>query len=263
VAPTTLPVEAFAIASTVPIKHVESCFSATAERIKVSKTTLVARYSPTSWAVAHDFGVVVFIGVPHAERELVQRRLLATAEGETEPPLAESFLVELEPGSTPLVQFDRVVLPELDARCAELVALAIGQSVGMEYYEESVDGLISQLASKSRRLADTGRLLESNRELLRFVGRGMTTRTQVVHTLALLDAPALAWDSEALDRLYRDLRQSFAIEDRYRALDQKLKMIQDNLELMVELAQHRRSVVLEVAVIALIAMELLLAFIRH
>jgi uncharacterized Rmd1/YagE family protein len=40
-------------------------------------------------------------------------------------------------------------------------------------------------------------------------------------------------------------------------------MIQDNLELMVELAQHRRSVVLEVAVIALIAMELLLAFIRH
>jgi hypothetical protein len=42
-AATTLPVEAFAIASTVPIKQVESCFSAAAERIKVSKTTLVAR----------------------------------------------------------------------------------------------------------------------------------------------------------------------------------------------------------------------------
>ena len=259
----TLRVEAFAIASNVPIKQVESCFSAAAERIKVSKTTLVARYSPTSWAVAHDFGVLVFIGVPEAEREVVQRRLLAAAAGETGAPLTESFLVELKPGSTPVAQFDRVVLPELDARSAELVALAIGQSVGMEYYEESVDGLINQLASKSRRLADTGRLLESNRELLRFIGRGMTTRTQVVHTLALLDAPALAWDSEALDRLYRDLRLSFAIEDRYRALDQKLSMIQDNLELMVELTQHTRSVVLEVAVIALIAMELLLAFVRH
>lgn len=40
-------------------------------------------------------------------------------------------------------------------------------------------------------------------------------------------------------------------------------VIQDNLPLMVELTQHKRSVVLEVAVIALIAMELLLAFVRH
>jgi uncharacterized Rmd1/YagE family protein len=59
------------------------------------------------------------------------------------------------------------------------------------------------------------------------------------------------------------LGASFAIEDRYRALDQKLKRIQDNLELTVDLAQHKRSVLLEVAVIGLIAMELLLAFVRH
>jgi uncharacterized Rmd1/YagE family protein len=40
-------------------------------------------------------------------------------------------------------------------------------------------------------------------------------------------------------------------------------MIQDNLELMVDLAQHKRSVLLEVAVIGLIAAELLIAFFRH
>lgn len=258
-----LSVEAFAIASTAPIKQVASYFPASAERSKVSKTTLVVRYSDSAWAVAHDFGVLVFIGAPEAERESVMNQLLADAEDETRPPLAESFLVELVEGAAPSARFDRVVLPDLDTRNVELVALAIGQSVGMEYYEESVDGLVSQLERMSRQLANSGRFRSNNRELLRFIGRGMVTRTQVVHTLSLLDAPALAWDSEPLDRLYRDLRTSFAIEDRYRTLDQKLEMIQDNLELLVDLAQHKRSVSLEIGVIGLIAFELLLALFRH
>lgn len=256
-------VEAFAIASTAPIRQVEPYFAAAAERVKVSKTTLVVRYPDGAWAVAHDFGVLVFVGVAGPEREQVTARLLTDCEAEPRPPLVENFLVELSPGETPRAKFDRVVLPQLDARSVELVALAIGQSVGMEYYEDNVDRLVSQLERASRRLAEAGRLSDNSRELLRFIGRGMAMRTQVVHTLSLLDAPALAWDDEALDRLYRDLRASFAIEDRYRALDQKLNMIQDNLELMVDLAQHRRSVLLEVAVIGLIAAEILLAFVRH
>jgi uncharacterized Rmd1/YagE family protein len=259
----TLAVEAFAVASTTPIRQVEPYFAAGAERLKVSKTTLVVRYADDAWAVAHDFGVLVFIGVDAAERDHVTRQLVASCEAEPRPPLLETFLVELVPGQPPRARFDRVALPQLDVRSVELVALAVGQSVGMEYYEDNVDGLVSQLERASRHLAEDGKLRDRNRELLRLVGRGMRTRTQVVHTLALLDAPALAWDDEALDRLYRDLRATFAIEDRYRALDQKLSMIQDNLELMVDLAQHKRSVLLEVAVIGLIAAEILLAFVRH
>lgn len=258
-----LTVEAFAIAGTVLPKNAEALFAAEAERVKVSKTTVIVRYDARSWAVAHDFGVLVFIGVPAPEKRSVLDRLLAATGDEKHPPVLESFLVELRAGSVPVAQFDRVVLPELDARSVELVALAIGQSVGMEYYEDSIDKLISELEHTSRQLAETGRFRGKSRDLLSFIGRGMTTRTQVVHTLSLLDAPALAWDNEALDRLYRDLRLSFAIEDRYHALDQKLRMIQDNLALLVELSQHRRSVLLEVAVIALIALEIILALVRH
>jgi uncharacterized Rmd1/YagE family protein len=257
-----IAVEAFAVASNAPIRQVETYFPESAERIKVTKTTLVVRYAEGSWAVAHDFGVLVFIGVPDAERELISKRLLAACESELRPPLVESFVIELAPQRVPLVMFDRVVLPALEVRSVELVALVVGQSVGMEYYEDTVDGLVIQLERAAHGLAEAGRWTGNNRELLRLIGRGMATRTQVVHTLSLLDAPALAWDDEMLDRLYRELRSSFAIEDRYRTLDQKLHMIQDNLELMVEIAQHRRSVWLEVAVIALIAVELLLTFVR-
>lgn len=259
-----IAVEAFAIAGTVLPKSAEALFAPEAERVKVSKTTVIVRYAACSWAVAHDFGVLVFIGVPAGEKRRVLDRLLAATGDVKQPTVLESFLIELLPGSVPAVQFDRVLLPELDARSVELVALAIGQSVGMEYYEDSIDQLVNELEHIARKLANTGRFRSRNRQLLSFIGRGMTTRTQVVHTLSLLDAsPALAWDNEALDRLYGNLRLSFAIEDRYRAFDQKLRMIQDNLELLVDLSQHKRSVLLEVAVIVLIAMEMILAIVRH
>ncbi len=258
-----LTVEAFAMAGTVLPRNVEGAFPPEAERVKVSKTTVIARYAPSAWAVAHDFGVLVFIGVDEAEKQRLLQKVLAACGSEQQPTVLETFLVELRENATPSAQFDRVVLPELEVRSVELLALAIGQSVGMEYYEESIDELVRELEGTSRQLAETGGFRKRNRQLLSFIGRGMTTRTQVVHTLALLDAPALAWDNEALDRLYRDLRHSFAIEDRYRALDQKLSMIQDNLELLVDLSQHKRSVLLEVLVIALIAFEVVLAFVRH
>jgi uncharacterized Rmd1/YagE family protein len=258
-APRTLDVNAYAIASTIALKDVDPLFPPEATRIRTTKTHLVISYSATSWAVAHDFGAVVFIDVPRAEQDRLMATLIARCASESRPPLVEDFRIDLRPGESPEVHFDRVVLPSLDAKHVEIVSIVIAQSVGMEYYENSVDDLIGQIEGFSQQLARAGRFFAKNRELLSFVGRGMQTRTQVIHTLALLDAPALTWDDEALDRLHHDLRASFGIEDRYRGLDHKLRMIQDNLELLVDLTRHTRSIILELAVIILIAIELVIA----
>ena len=255
---TFLPVHAYAFAATISPRDLDRLFPAHAERVKVAKTHVVVRYGATRWAVMHDFGALVFVDVPESERKDVVDALLRFR-AEARPPLVETFAVELSPGAPAKVHFDRVVLPELDARAVELLSLVVAQSVGMEYYEDEVDRLIGEIDRFSRRLAETGRFRGRSRDLLSFVGRGMVTRTEVVHTLALLDAPAVTWDDEALDRLYRELRASFAIEDRYRGLDHKLRVLQDNLELLVDLTRHTRSVLLEIAVIFLIATELILA----
>jgi uncharacterized Rmd1/YagE family protein len=138
----TLDVAAFAIASTVTTKHLDEIFPSELERVRRTKTSLVVRYGERSWAVAHDFGVIVFIGVPESARQLVMQRLLGLCHHENRPPLVENFLVELKPGSQPSALFDRVVLAELDLKSVELVAQIIGQSMGMEYYEDNVDTLL-------------------------------------------------------------------------------------------------------------------------
>lgn len=264
----TIPIKAYAIAATVPLKELAFLFDGKAVLRRASKTVIVARYndanadSDAGWAVVHDFGAVVFFGVAESEQERVVTAMRKFDETDGERPrgtLGESFKVDIRPDTTrPQVTFDSIVVRELTPTVLEVVAFVIGQSVAMEYYEEDVDAILDRLDRIASGLAEMGRFRGSVKELLQFVGRAMLLRNRVIHTLALLDSPELAWNDELIDRLYRELRLSFAVEDRYRALDHKLQMIGDNLELMVDLSQARRSLLLEVLVVVLIAVEILL-----
>ena len=166
--------------------------------------------------------------------------------------------MEVVPGATPAVKFDRVVVAELDARVAEIIALVVAQSVAMDYYEGDVDTMIAELQKRSRILAERGALVGRARQLMRFIGHGMTMRSQVIHTLSLLVSPGATWDSEPLDRLYRDLRVAFEIEERYLALDHEIRIVQDNLALMVDMVRQRRYTFLEVTVAVFVVAETIL-----
>jgi required for meiotic nuclear division protein 1 len=253
-----VPVRAFAVSATVQPRVLAALFAEGAERVRVTKTLVVVRYGPAAWAVAHDFGAVVFIGVEAPECQRVIHALVAQLGDEPRAPVEDTFSVEISPGAPPAVRFDRVVVPELDARIAEIIALVIAQSVAMEYYEGDVDALVVALEKSSQRLADDGALRGSAREMLRFIGRGMTMRSRVIHTLSLLESPAATWESERLDRLFRELRLTFEIEERYLALDHEIRIVQDNLALLVDLVRQRRSVFLEVTVAVFVVAETLL-----
>jgi uncharacterized Rmd1/YagE family protein len=77
-----------------------------------------------------------------------------------------------------------------------------------------------------------------------------------------LDKPDATWDDPAMDRIYDDLRAEFDLGDRFDALESKLRAVQEALELLLGVARDRRLVWLEVAIVALICLELALTFFR-
>ncbi len=255
---TRIAVRSYAVSATLQPKVVDELFAPGAERLRRTKTVSVVRYGPAAWAAVHDFGALVFVGVDRPECERVMKALLAQMGPEPHAPLEETFTIDVSPGAAPQVRFDRVVVPELDARVVELVSLVVAQSVAMEYYEGDLDAMVTALEERSRALAEEGTLRGSVRELTRFIGRGMMIRSQVISTLSLLESPGATWENEALDRLYRGMRASFEIEERYRALDHELRIVQDNLALIVDMARQRRFTILEVTVALLVGVETLL-----
>jgi uncharacterized Rmd1/YagE family protein len=246
------------VSATVQPREVAALFAPEAERVRMTKTFAMVRYGARAWAVVHDFGAVVFFGIGEDECDRVMKALLSKLGEQPHPPLEDSFAVELSPGAPPAARFDRVVVAELEPRTVGLISLVVAQSVAMEYYEGDLDALIAALIERSRHLQREGGLPGRARELMRLIGRGMTMRSEVIHTLSLLDSPGVTWEDEALDKLYRELRGAFEIEERYRALDHESRIVQDNLALLVDIVRQRRYTILEVTVAVFVVAETLL-----
>jgi uncharacterized Rmd1/YagE family protein len=255
--PTTVLLRAFSFASTMTPKELATLLPEGAASVRVTKTQVVASYGGAKCIVGYDFGALVFVGI----EEPVQAKVLeacAKRDTETRPPTEEHFAIEEDPAKPTSVGFDRMVVRAVSQELIELTAFVLAQSAAMEYYEDDVDRLFARLKGIAEQFAAEGRFTQRRKELLRFVGSAMVTRNEVVFTLSLLDTPTLAWNDEQLDRIYRDLRALFEIGDRYRALDHKLTVVRDNLELLVDLTQQRRNLLLELSVLVLIALEVVL-----
>lgn len=254
----TIAVHAYAIAETVPLKKVESVLVESLAAVRVGKTHAVFSWGDERYVVVHDFGAVVFFGIAEPERRDLMSKVVAIVGAQPSPAFEESFAIAVDPNAAASSGFDRVVVPALRVEVVELVALVIGQSAAMEYYEDDVDKILERLDRLSADLAESGRPTFTIRHLTRFTGEAMRLRGRVVLTLALLDAPLATWNDESLDRVYGQLRTSFAIDDRYRALDDKLEMVRDHLGIIVDLTVQKRSHFLEIVVVILIAVEVVL-----
>ncbi len=216
------------------------------------------------YVVGHSFGALVLFGsAASLEKKAIDAWRAISGVSEPRPTTTESFRITIDESQKPAARFDRIVVPVLTQSMVELVALVVGQSVALEHLETEVDETLEKLSKHARELRDSGTFRAGRRELLKLIGNGMALGNRAVFALSLLDAPLASWDDETQDRLFGELQRAFGIEERYRALDHKLVKVQGGLELLVNLIQHQRALFIEVVVVALIALEIVLAFVRH
>jgi uncharacterized Rmd1/YagE family protein len=251
----TVEVFAYGFASTFRLRELAKIVGGNA---RVEKDRLLASPVPGSYLVAYDFGSLVFVGVSEAERRAEVDKIAKRLTGEPHAPLTETFTIEVEPGAPLEVRFDRVILPELSLPAVEIVAEVIAQSVAMDYYADDVAEIEAEMGRITAQLRSAGRIPRRVRSTLRFVGACITTRSDIITTLALFDKPDATWENEQLDRLWNELRHNLELDDRYRLLDAKLRLFQDNLVLLVDLARQRHTLALELLVAFLILLEMLI-----
>jgi uncharacterized Rmd1/YagE family protein len=173
------------------------------------------------------------------------------------PPTTETFLIETIPDKPVEVRFDRVIVPELTVPVVDIVAEVLAQSVAMDYYAKDVEEIEAQIDRLAAVLRTRGRVPRNVKELIQFIGLCIATRNDVISTLALFDKPDATWESEPLDRLWNGLYHMLELDDRYRTLEAKLRMFQDNMVVLVDLARQRHTIALETTVAFLILLEML------
>jgi uncharacterized Rmd1/YagE family protein len=250
-----IAVDAYGFAATFDLKELAPIFGiAKGAELRV-KERLVAQLGPQKWVLAYDFGALVFVGVPTAEQVQLVSQVEKRIPREQHPPLTESFTIEIKEEGPPEVRFDRVLSAHLTLEVVDIVALVLAQSVAMDYYAKDVGEIEREIDRLIDVLRTEGQLPGRMKGLQRFIGVCIATRNDVLSTLALFDKPDATWESETLDKLWDALYRMLELDDRYRALDAKLRLFQDNMVVLADLARGRHAFFLEVTIVVLIFLE--------
>lgn len=258
---TVYAVEAYSYASRFTLQTVKGWFPEDIP-VRSTKTQFIVEFNHDKLLYVFDFGALVFINVPDAERARTVASISSKLTHEPHPPLRETFLVEVRPEVPIEVRFDRVVVPKIAASTLDVIATVLAQSVAIDYYDEDVQQILNRIGDVARDVARRGRHLGGTGDFVKFIGAAIASQVEMIAAISLLDKPDLTWENETADKLHDKLRSNLEIPERYKAIEIKLTTIRDSLQTLIEFSQTRRMLFLEASVVFLIVLEVILSLLK-
>lgn len=155
---------------------------------------------------------------------------------------------------------EAIHLREISTLNLNIIALAISQSVGLEKYEKRFDSLFAQ----SRRIVESIHTYSFTQRgrLMQFAKKLALTRHDMVSNLLLLDKPNILWDNEEAEALYNRLAFVLELYDRHETALSKLSQIKEDVMLVIDIINHKKSEFLEWFIIILIGVEIVMGLIE-
>lgn len=282
-------IKAYHIVEKLRLKDLREKFSQ--PPVEFSNYEMIIRYTSDSFLFVYNYGSVVFFNVSDELREKELNVLQDLRAGESGG-ATDDFILEVQenaalvvnvpqsivqavhvpsqytplpaPGQSPAakVYFDKVVVNQLSYETIKIVCMLFAESTALEYYENLIENLLVKINRFSKTLRKQGRMLESTEDLIKFIGLCMDTKQEIISNLYIVDSPDETWENVELDKMHQDLKVMMEIDVRYRALEYKIKIIQESVEVIVDLSKSKRETLLEMTIILLIAFEIVISIIK-
>ena len=253
-------IKAIHIAEKLKLKDLRERFTRPA--LEFSNYEMVIQYSEDSYLFLYNYGSVVFFNVSDElqEKELsaIHEYRVPTDHGRA----TDLFQLEVQEGAQTKVYFDRVVVGSLSYSLVKIVCMLLAESTALEYYEVLIENLLEKTNVFSKKLQRQGRMLENTEDLIKFIGMCLDTKQEIISNLYIVDSPDETWENVELDKIHQEFKAMMEIDTRYRALEYKIKIIQESVEVIVDLSKSKRATTLEIVIILLIAFELIISLIK-
>ena len=140
-----------------------------------------------------------------------------------------------------------------------LVAIVLARSVSLSRDEILVSEAFNRISPFVMELRENGRASLSIKHAMRLVGNALAARHRIMETAQANDRPDLIWDHPELGRLYSRLEAEYELDERAEVLDRKFVALGDVAEVLLDIVRDKRAYRVELAIIALIAFEILLS----
>lgn len=222
-------------------------------------------YSPKKhqYIFYYKFNTIVFLWFTQEEVEFRVNAL--SGKNPVLDSLSQEYSLEVDEKSE--LQFsitsDVVKLKNNSLNYLEVLCLNIAQSVILDYYETVVESFIPRSTSFYEEIKQTGRVSMRDKEILKIGASALSMKHEIVANLFLLDKPEVTWDDSTVEKFYDSLYVFFDLKDRFRALEYKINMINDDIVFLNEILNYRKGHLMEVIIILLIAFEIGFTLFEH
>lgn len=152
----------------------------------------------------------------------------------------------------------QILLTDASPERLLLVATVLARSVVLARDEVLVSEAFHQIDPLVSDLRQNGRSRLPIREAMKLVGNVLAARHRMMGTVQVDERPDLLWDHPGLDRLYARLEAEYELKERADILDRKFASLGDFTEVLLDIVHGIRAYRLEVAVLALFALEIVL-----
>lgn len=216
----------------------------------------------TGAAFVFRYGVVVLFGVaPAGERQFLE----SVQEHVIDPlpsPEIETATIELAPGEEQVDAHGNIQLRELTPERLLLTATVLARSAVLGRDEMRIADIFDRIEPLVGALQQHGRVNHPIRRVMQQIGEVLAAQHRMVGRAQISEKPEILWDHPELDRLYGRLEAEYELDDRARVIEHKLEVIGDAANALLNVIQDRRSVRLELAIIALIAFEVVVGLVE-
>ena len=254
-----IKVEAIQLAESFNIKKFRADFQTEAH--SGTTTELFYTFSEKNrFLYVFDYGVVVFANYDAVAKSEFVNFIKNYATSIVALHLSEEYRIEIQPNiEKSVVKNNYVSVAKIDSLMIRIIMLNIGQSVALDYYENLTDELISSSKHYILQLEKKGKISISKTNLLKYIGKVLNVKNSIIDNLYILDDPNLVWDHEELNLLNRNLKTNFDINTRFKDLDYRLQIVEDNLTLFTDVLNVRESSKLEWLIVILIFIEIIIS----
>jgi uncharacterized Rmd1/YagE family protein len=210
----------------------------------ISKTPLAFRIGD-GYAVLFRYGVVVLIGLTPIAEDEVLRGLRPRVQGAFASVDTETAVIEIAPdGEDHVPPGGPIAIRELD----------------LARDEREVSRVFETIEPFAAELARSGRSPSNRRSMLRTIGQALLVRHRLSGRVEVEEKPDVLWDNPQLERLYARLADEYELKERAAALTRKLRVIDETTHALTDLIDTQRSIRLEITIVALILVEVMVAF---
>lgn len=229
----------------------------------VALSPLAFRPATGGLVAVYRFGAVVFIGVDEITQAQTIEALGPRVVDPASPQEIEvATLVAATGADDSLVGGGKIALVDFTEHRLLIVADALAKSVALADDERYLRKTFELIEPFAQNLAATGAATLSSRSLLKLLGEALVAQARMVGRVEVQEKPDLLWDRPDLQRLYVRLEDEYELDDRARALSRKLKVVEECASTLADVTDSTRTLRLEIAVVALIAFEIVLTLLQ-